>query len=130
MTASKRSRFAARRLFRLCAVGGVLQDARARQVAQRIAGSRRRGALAILSQFRRLVRLDRHRHTAVVASAAPLSHAQREDVEAGLARRYGSTLATAFEQDPRLIAGMRIRVGSDVYDGSVQARLAALAARL
>ena len=36
----------------------------------------------------------------------------------------------AFEINPRLIGGMRIRVGSDVYDTSVRARLAALEARL
>ena len=34
--------------------------------------------------------------------------------------------AGLFAQNPALIGGMRIKVGSDVYDGSVQARLAAL----
>jgi F-type H+-transporting ATPase subunit delta len=36
----------------------------------------------------------------------------------------------SFTESPALIGGMRIRVGSDVYDGSLQRRLAALAARL
>ena len=49
---------------------------------------------------------------------------------AGLARVYGHGLDTSFEINPALIGGMRIRVGSDVYDGSVRARLAALEARL
>jgi F-type H+-transporting ATPase subunit delta len=39
-------------------------------------------------------------------------------------------LATSFEHKPELIGGMRIKVGSDVYDGSVKARLAALEAGL
>jgi F-type H+-transporting ATPase subunit delta len=47
-------------------------------------------------------------------------------IEAGLARRYGPGLSTAFAHRPALIGGMRIQVGSDVYDGSVRAGLAAL----
>jgi F0F1-type ATP synthase delta subunit len=35
-------------------------------------------------------------------------------------------LASEFVQDPALIAGMRVRVGSDVYDGTIMGRLAAL----
>ena len=34
--------------------------------------------------------------------------------------------ALSFVLNPALIGGMRIQVGSDVYDGSVQAGLAAL----
>ena len=32
-----------------------------------------------------------------------------------------------FDQNPALIGGLRVKVGSDVYDGSIQARLKALA---
>jgi F-type H+-transporting ATPase subunit delta len=130
MRTTKRAKRAARQLFRLCLVNGVLDEGRARQVAQGIASSRRRGALAILSDFQRLVRLDRDRYTAVVESATPLVGALRDDIQAGLARVYGPGLATSFEQNPALIGGMRIKVGSDVYDGSVRTRLAALEARL
>ena len=51
-------------------------------------------------------------------------------MQAGLARRYGSGLTTSFETSADLIGGMRIKVGSDVYDGSVRARLAAIESRL
>ena len=40
---------------------------------------------------------------------------------------YGNGLNISFTQNPGLIGGLRIKVGSDVFDGSVQARLAALA---
>jgi F-type H+-transporting ATPase subunit delta len=50
----------------------------------------------------------------------------RASVQAGLARVHGPGLSTSFAEDSALIGGMRIRVGSDVYDGSVQGRLAAL----
>jgi len=43
-----------------------------------------------------------------------------------LGRVYGPGLIFDFRQSAALIGGMRIKVGSDVYDGSVQARLNAL----
>jgi F-type H+-transporting ATPase subunit delta len=130
MKAKRRTKRAARALYRLCLVNGAMDEGRARTVAQRLATSRRRGALPILSSFQRLVRLDRDRHTALVESAAPLEDGIRERFNAGLARAYGSELQASFTENPALIGGIRIKVGSDVYDGSVRARLAALAARL
>jgi F-type H+-transporting ATPase subunit delta len=130
MKASRRSTRAARQLFRLCVVDGVLNEDRVRVAARQLALSGRRGALPILAAFHRLVRLDRERHVAVVESAAPLADALRDTVASGLARKYGADLSTTFEENAALIGGMRIKVGSDVYDGSVRARLAALEARL
>jgi F-type H+-transporting ATPase subunit delta len=130
MKQSRKARRAARQLFQLCLVDGVLDEGRVRQVARRVAESRRRGALPMLSGFLRLVRLERDRHTAVVETATPLADGVRDAVQAGLTRMYGRGLETSFGQNPELIGGMRIKVGSHVYDGSVRARLAALQARL
>lgn len=130
MKVNRKTRRAARHLFHLCLVDGVLDEGRVRQVARQIADSRRRGALPILSGFQRLVRLEHDRHTAVVESAAPLTGSVRDSVQADLTRVYGRGLATSFGENPALIGGMRIKVGSDVYDGTVRARLTALQARL
>jgi F-type H+-transporting ATPase subunit delta len=99
-------------------------------VAKRLAASNRRGAVAILSGFARLVRLDLDRRTARVESAAPLAPDLRKEIRNGLVRVYGPGLRTMFERNEDLIGGLRIKVGSDVYDDSVRAKLAALAARL
>jgi F-type H+-transporting ATPase subunit delta len=130
MKASKRTRRAARRLYRVCLVNGRVDPDKARQAAQGVARSGQRGTIAILGDFLRLVRLDRDRHRAVIESAAGLTDDVRRDVQAGLERTYGQGLETSFAVNPGLIGGMRIRVGSDVYDGSVRARLAALEAKL
>ena len=130
MKTSRRTRRAARRMYRVCQVNGRLDPDRVRQIVQRVARSGRRGTVQILGDFLRLVRLDRDRHRAVIESAAGLSDDVRREVQAGLERTYGNGLETLFEVNPALIGGMRIRVGSDVYDGSVRARLAALEARL
>ena len=130
MKVTRKARRAARRLFRLCVVNGQLDPSRVRQVAAGVAASGRRGALGVLSDFQRMVRLERERHTAVVESAAPLPDDLRAEVGAKLAGMYGAGLDTSFEENPALIAGMRIRVGSDVFDGSVRGRLASIDAGL
>jgi len=126
MKINKQAKREAKELFRLCLVNGLLDEQRVRQVAQRVAAARHRDSPAILSHFGRLVRLDLARHTATIESAAPLPADLQAAVEAGLGRRYGPGLTTAFAHRAALIGGMRIQVGSDVYDGSVRAGLAAL----
>lgn len=130
MNRTKQARRAARQLFRACTVDRRLDDARAGIAVHRLAQSGRRGSLATLSAFQRLVRLDRDRHRAVVESAAPLGDDLRGRLTAGLTERHGDRLETVFQPNPALIGGVRITVGSVVYDGSVHGRLAALGARL
>ena len=130
MKANRKTRRASRRLFRLCLVDGILDEPRVRRVAERIAHSGQRGSFAILRDFFRLVRIALSRRTAVVESAATLPSDMRDDVQARLAGTYGAGLKTTFTVNPALVGGMRIKVGSDVYDGSVRARLAALEVRL
>ena len=130
MKSNRKIARSARRLFRLCLVNGVLDEARTREVARRIALSGRRGSRAILSNFLRLVRLNLARRVAMVESAAPLPDDVRESVATGLINTYGAGVTATFSVNPALVGGMRIKVGSDVYDGSVRARLAALQARL
>ncbi len=126
MKTTRKIKREAKRLFRSCLTNGSLDEGQARQVVRRIIDGKRRGGLALLSEFQRLVKLDRARYTAEVESAIPLSEDLRASIQAGLARVYGPAVRASFEHNPGLIGGMRIKVGSDVYDGSVRARLAAL----
>lgn len=126
MKSKKQSKREAVRLFRLCLVSGVLDEGRARLVVQRVIEAKRRGSPALLAHFQRLVRLEIVRHTAEVESAMPLPADLHESIQAGLERTYGPGIKVSVAHNPGLIGGMRIKVGSDVYDGSIRARLAAL----
>jgi F-type H+-transporting ATPase subunit delta len=126
MKITKQARRAAKDLFRSAQINGVLDDQRAREAVRRVATEKPRGYLATLSHFERLVKLDIARRTARVESAIPLSPALQTSVRENLAQTYGQGLNVSFGQNPALLGGMRIQVGSDVYDGSVAARLAAL----
>jgi F-type H+-transporting ATPase subunit delta len=43
-----------------------------------------------------------------------------------LRAKYGSDVSADFSVNPKLIGGLRIRIGDDVFDGSVRGRLARL----
>ena len=119
----------AKRLFRLCMVDGTLDENRVRQVVQSVIDSGRQGSLKVLSRFHRLVRIERAGRSAKIESPSPLSDEVRARIESDLSRLYGGGLVTSFAVNPPLLGGVRITVGSDVFDGSIKARLADLEER-
>ena len=130
MRPTRRAARAAKQLYRVCLVDGRLDPNRAERAVTLMLQTRRRGVFAVLAAFQRLVRLDRDRHSARVESAAPLPDDLRAAVEASVARLYGHDIEVMFGDDPALIGGMRLAVGSDVFDGSVRARLQEIERRL
>lgn len=126
MRISKQTRRDAKELFRACQVDGLLNEDRVRQAVRRVLESQPRGYLAILHHFSRLVKLDVARRTARVESAQDLTADLQSGVRDKLSRRYGPGLSVEFAAHPELVGGMRIRVGSDVLDGSIHGRLQAL----
>jgi F-type H+-transporting ATPase subunit delta len=126
MKISKQARRDGKQLLQSCRVNGLLDEAKVRQAVQQVIAGKPRGYVAILSHFQRLVKLDLDRRAARIESAVPLTESQQNAVTANLERRYGPGLNIAFSHSPALLGGLRVKVGSDVYDDSVQARLNAL----
>ncbi len=130
MRAKKQAKRIARRLLNLCVVNGALDESRVHRAAKRIAAiAGNQGRSSVLAQFLRLVRIERGRRTAAIESASPLSTDLRTAIERGLARLYGPGICAEYADRPSLIGGVRIQVGSDVYDGSVLAGIRALERR-
>ena len=129
MKITKQARRDARQLLRSCMANAVLDDNRVRQAVQLVIQDKPRGYLAVLSQFQRLVKLAIVRRTARVESATPLSAQFQSQLQAEVSRKYGAGLSFVFVENPALLGGLRIQVGGDVYNGSVQGRLAALQER-
>lgn len=127
MKITKQARREAKALFRGCCAKGVLDENRVRQVVTKVAGSKPRGYLPILAHFQRLLKLEVERRTARIESAAPLSAELQAELKNKLIKLHGPGLEISFTQNQALIGGVRIKVGSDVYDGSIQARLDELA---
>jgi len=126
MKITKQARRDAKALFSSCRVAGLLDEAKVRQVVHQVIAAKPRRYVAILHHFKRLVKLDLDRRTARVESPVPLSEGHQTALRTSLTRRYGPGLIHAFAQQPDLLGGLRVKVGFDVFDGSVRARLAAL----
>ena len=123
MKITKQAQRDARQLFRDCQVNGLLDENRVRQVVGLLAEKKPRGFLGILTRLHRLVKLDMEQHAASVESATSLSTGQQTEIKNRLSGIYGVGLAISFSETPALIGGLRIQVGSDLYDGSVKTRL-------
>jgi F-type H+-transporting ATPase subunit delta len=128
MKISKQALREARQLFRSCQVNGLLDENRVRQAVSQLVSRKPRGYVEILSRLHRLVKLDVERHTARVESAAPLPTDLQADVSNRIKQIYGAGLDILFSQNPALIGGLKIQIGSDLYDGSVKTKLERLAA--
>lgn len=126
MKIGKQARRDGKALFNVCRVNGVLDENKVRQAVTAVLAQKPRGYLATLSHFQRLVKLDLERRTARIENAVESSPAQMTAIQDGLARKYGPGLNVSFWVNPQLIGGLKIRVGSDIYDGSVAGRLAGL----
>jgi len=126
MKVSKQARRDAKQLFTRCKVNGLLDDDRVRQAVSAVIAQKPRGYVGILSRLHRLVRLDLERRTARIESAVAAPEGLRSSLTSNLTRRYGAGLNISFGMNPELIGGLRVKVGSDVFDGSVKARLSAL----
>ena len=81
---------------------------------------------AILTELGRLARVGLARKAARVTSAVPLTSAEQEAFRQKVTRRFGDDLEFQFEVDPALMGGIVLRVGDQVIDGSVAAKLATL----
>jgi F-type H+-transporting ATPase subunit delta len=127
MKISKTAAASARRLFGFCQTDGRFDESKLRTVVARLVEAKPRDYKAILSAIQRLTRLEFERRQVTVESAMEIDDSTRQRVVAGLAHQYGPDLVVQYQITPALLGGLRIRVGNDVFDGSVQSRLNRLA---
>ena len=123
MKISKQAQREARQLFRSCLVNSLLDESRVRQCVALVAEKQPRGYVAILSRLHRLVKLELARRNVRVENAVETSPEQAAGIRARLEQQYGPGLNIQYSVNPQLIGGMRVQVGSDLYDGSVKTRL-------
>tara|TARA_B100000686_G_C16231476_1_gene685089 strand:+ start:165 stop:557 length:393 start_codon:yes stop_codon:yes gene_type:complete len=126
MKGGKQSRRDAKQLFKSCQVNGQLDEDRARQAVTLLIERKPRGYFGTLQELQRLVKLDVNSRSASVESAVDLTEGQKQSVSESLGRMKGSDVAVEFTKNAELIGGMRVKIGDDVFDGSVKTRLTRL----
>jgi F-type H+-transporting ATPase subunit delta len=120
----------ARQLFRLSVVDGSLSGGRVTGVLAYVEAHPPADPLATLRAYRRLVAAEVALGLAVVEHAGQVSEFTLHNIAAALSGKYGRPVAAVSRPEPALVAGLRVRVGDDVYESSVAGHLAGLAAAL
>ena len=117
----------AKKLVELSKDNGVVTEAKVGEVLAGLKQVQHRHHLTVLKTFLNYLRREIALQTAVVSTPAALSDEALKAIEATYSKMYGRTVTAVTKQDTSLIAGVRVRVGDDVYDASVAGRLQRLA---
>jgi F-type H+-transporting ATPase subunit delta len=130
MRVNKEIRRLSREMLRASFTDGQLDRGKVASLVQSLIARQPRHYIDILQNYKRLLRLELQKRHAVIESATALEPRVAAEIESRLKRKYGDDLTTEFVVDPTLLGGIRVRVGSDVWDGSVRNRLQRLEQQL
>lgn len=119
---AKITRFA-RKLVELSKENGILTEARVAEVIEALKQSQHPHYLKILKAFLNYIRREITLQTAVVSGSTSLSESSLKTIEAHFTKTCNRPVTAIFKQDKSLIAGIRIRVGDDVYDATIAGHL-------
>jgi F-type H+-transporting ATPase subunit delta len=123
MKINKEIRQLSRQLLRASFTDGQLDRGKIASLVQSLIEKKPRHQLAILENYKRLIRLEVDKRHARIETAQELNSDTKTKVLKNLKKKYGKDLTTEFVVNPQLLGGMRIRIGSDVWDGTVRNRL-------
>jgi F-type H+-transporting ATPase subunit delta len=123
MKINRETRRLSKELLRASVVDGQLDSGRVSSLVKSLIEKKPRHYIQILEAYKRLLRLEVENRTATIETATELSPDSGQQILDNLKRKYGTDLAARFMVNPELLGGMRIRVGSDVWDSSVRNRL-------
>jgi len=130
MRVNKEIRQLSREMLRASFTDGQLDRGKIASLIQSLIAKKPRHMIDILQNYKRLLRLEIDKRRARVESAMPLSEQTAADIVARLKRKYGEDLIAEFQVNRTLLGGIRVRVGSDVWDGTVRNRLERLQQQL
>ena len=117
----------ARQFLKLSIVNGEVSPERVAGILQYIGKHRPSNSVAVLKSFQRLITAEIARREARVEHAGPMENSVLASIAASMTRKYARRIAGVSRRNDALLAGLRVRVGDDVYESSVAGQLAALA---
>ena len=123
MKINKETRQLSKELLRASFTDGQLDSGRVASLVKSLIEKKPRHYIQVLEAYKRLLRLEVEKRTATIETATELAPDAAAQLVANLKRKYGNDLAARFVVNKDLLGGMRIRVGSDVWDSSVRNRL-------
>jgi F-type H+-transporting ATPase subunit delta len=117
----------AKKLVELSKEDEVVTEAKVTEVLGALKQVNHRHHLTILKAYLNYMRREIALQTAVVSAPIKLSEENLKAIEAHFTREYNRPIQAVLKQDESLIAGVKIRIGDDVYDASVARHLQRLA---
>lgn len=127
-THQKQAQQFARRLFKLSVVDGVVSPERVAGVLEYVEKHHPANPLMVLKAYHRLVAAEIAKSRALVEHAGSIGDPILRAIAAAMTQGYRRPITAVARPNPALIAGLRVRVGDDVYESSIAGQLAALAA--
>jgi F-type H+-transporting ATPase subunit delta len=112
----------------LSVADGALSPERVAGVLAYVEKHRPAQPLLVLKTYRRLVTIELSRGQAQIEHAGGVSDQILQTIAAALAKKYGRPLTAVAAPNSALLAGLRVRVGDDVYESSIANQLAGLVA--
>jgi F-type H+-transporting ATPase subunit delta len=126
MKIDRQARQSAKRYYRACLrPDGSFDEQGVRDLVQLLVNEKPRNYLAILTRLQQLIELATEERSVRVESATPLAD-NGAAIFADLERKYGPASRNTYVVNPSLLGGLRVRRGSNIWDGSVQSRLSRL----
>lgn len=130
MTRNKQIKAQGKRLLKLCFDDGEFSEERAAAVLQILDKNPPRHHAAVLKAFLRHVQREVANRTAAVEFAGDLTPAALDSIQSKLSSAYGRKITMTKRQNDELIAGVRVRLGCDVYESSIAGTLGELQSSL
>lgn len=126
MRGDKKTKLLAKQLFKLSLVNGAVSPEQVAGVLGYIEKTAPRHTLALLKLYHRAIATELAKSRALVEHAGPVTDATLRSIEAAMTKKYRRPVTATAQPNPKLLAGLRVRVGSDVFEASVSGQLAAL----
>jgi F-type H+-transporting ATPase subunit delta len=123
MKINRHARQSAKKYFRACLrPDGAIDEPAVRELLQLLVTEKPRNYISILNRLQKLIELAIEERTVLVESATPLADGGAS-VFSNLEKRYGPAARTDYKENPSLLGGLRVRRGSNIWDGSLSNRL-------
>lgn len=118
----------ARQLFNLSLVNGSVSAAQVEGVLAYLEKHPPANPLMVLRAYQRLIARELAKSEVIVEHAGPVTEGILRSLEGAFTQKYKRHVTTKPTHNAELIAGLRLRIGDDIYEATIAGQLEQLSA--
>ena len=118
----------ARQLFKMSVIDGNVSAAQVEGVLAYLEKHPPAKPLLVLQAYQQYIARELAKSEVVVEHAGPVTEGILRSLEGALSQKYKRQVTATAKQNAKLIAGLRLRIGDDMYETSIAGQLAQLSA--